>query len=74
LVISQINRRCVLRSGSELRRRLAPAVLFCSLAGGRSPACASYRILQPRWPHNSRLAPDVMRPVAPCDGFTGFLR
>jgi len=69
LVISQINRRCVLRSGSGLCIQLALTALSCVLAGGRSSACAVYRILQPRWPHNFRLAPDVMRPVTPADAF-----
>jgi len=68
LVISQINRRCVLRSGSRLPCRLAPTALSCALAGGQSLACASYRILPPRWPHNFRLASDAMRPVAPAGG------
>jgi len=68
LVISQINRRCVLRSGSRLLCQLAPAALSCTLAGGRSLACTSYRILQPLWPHNFRLASDAMRPVTPAGG------
>ena len=65
LVISQISRRCVLRSNSGLCLGLAPSAFSCASAAGRSPACAGYRILQPRWPRNRRLAPSVARPVAP---------
>jgi len=64
-VISQISRRCVLRSDSGLCFRLAPSAFSCAFAAGRHPACAGYRILQPRWPRNFRLAPSVARPVVP---------
>jgi hypothetical protein len=67
LVISWINRRCVLRSGLRSCLRLAPAALPQSSAGGRSPACAEFRFLQRRWPYNFRLAPAVIRPVVPLD-------
>jgi len=66
-VISQINRRCVLRSGLRSCLQLAPAALPQSSAGGRLSACAEPRILQPRWPYNYRLAPAVIRPVVPLD-------
>jgi len=64
-VISQISRRCVLRSDPGSCFRLAPSAFSCASAAGRPPACAGYRILQPRWPRNFQLAPSVARPVVP---------